>query len=91
MKHFDAKYIYAHQVLNIAYPHPLDNIEYLFLYDTRTVIAPGDASIIKEEIFSMVNSLATDTDNIIRITNLLNKFHMYTIYNEGDIQTLSND
>ena len=42
-------------------------------------------------IIAMVASLATDTNNILIITNLLNKCSMYTIYKEGDRQTLSND
>ena len=46
-KHCDAKYIHAHQVLNIAYSYPLDDIEYLLLDDTRTTISPGSYSIIK--------------------------------------------
>ena len=38
----------------------------------------------------MVTSLAPETNNIIRITNLLNGCHTYTTYKEGDSQTLSN-
>ena len=33
-KHCDAKYSHAHQVLNIAYSNPLDDIEDLLLDDT---------------------------------------------------------
>ena len=39
----------------------------------------------------MVESLATDTKNILLITNLLNKFLMYTKYKEGGSQTIRND
>ena len=39
----------------------------------------------------MVNSIATDTNDLILITNLFNKCHMYTTYNEVDSQNLSND
>ena len=45
-KNYYAKYIHSHQVLNIAYYNPLYNGEDLFLYDTRTVIAPGYSSVI---------------------------------------------
>ena len=59
--------------------------------DTRTTIAPGSASMIKGETITMVNSLAADTYDILRITNLLNKFPIYTADKEGDSQTLRND
>ena len=39
----------------------------------------------------MVTSIVTDTNNILQITNLLNKCPMYTTYKEGDSQTLRND
>ena len=39
----------------------------------------------------MVTSIATDTNKIIQITNLLNKCRMYSTYKEGDIHTLRND
>ena len=78
MKHFDSKYRYAHQVLNIAYSNPLDNIEDLFLDDTRTSIVPGADSVINEGIFYMVTTLATDTNDTLKTTNLLNKCPMYT-------------
>ena len=45
-KHFDAKYSYAHQVLNIAYSVPLYDIVDLLIDDIRTVIDPGYASMI---------------------------------------------
>ena len=53
-KHCDAKYIHAHQVLNIAYSNPLDDIEDLLLDDNRTATAPGAASTIKGKIIAMV-------------------------------------
>ena len=89
-KHCDAKNIHAHQVLNIAYSNPLDNIEDLFLDDIRNVIAPGAASMIKGKIITLVTSIRTDTNNIPQITNLLNKCPMYTTDKEGDSQTLMN-
>ena len=46
--------------------------------DTRTEISPGADSMVKGEIISMVKSLATDTNDILQISNLLNKCHMYT-------------
>ena len=46
-KHYDAKYSHAHQVLNIAYSNQLDDIEDLFLDDTKAAIYPGYASVIK--------------------------------------------
>ena len=63
--HCDAKYSHAHQVLNIAYYKKLDNIEDLFLDDNRTSIAPGTNFTTKEKIISMVNSLETETNNIL--------------------------
>ena len=39
----------------------------------------------------MGTSLETDTNDILWITNLLNKCPIYTIDKEVDIQTLSND
>ena len=89
-KNCDAKYIHAHQVLNIVYYNPLDNIKDLWLDDTRTVISFGATYMIKGEIIAMVTSLETDT-NCIQTTNILNKCPMYTTDKEGDIQTLSND
>ena len=46
--------------------------------------------MIKGKIIIVVTSLATVTNDIQLITNLLNKFHMYTTYKEGDNNTLSN-
>ena len=89
-KHCDNKYSHAHQVLNTAYSNPLNSIEYLLLDDTITEVAPGSASIIKGEI-AMVNSLATDNNAILRITNLFNKWPIYTTNKECGIQTLGND
>ena len=60
----------------IAYYNPLDDIEDLFMDDTRTLIAPGSYPVIKGEIIAMVTSLATDTNDVLRITNLLNKCTM---------------
>ena len=71
MKDCDAKYIHTHQVLNIAYSNPLDDIEEIFMDDTRTAINPGSASKIKGKIFAMLTSLKTDTNGILQITNLL--------------------
>ena len=45
----------------------------------------------KEKIIAMVNSLETDTNKILWITNLLNKRPMYKTYKEVDIQNLMND
>ena len=90
-KHCDVKYSHAHQVLNISYSDPLDDIEYLFLDNTRTEIAPGAASMIKGKIIAMATSLANDTSDLLQITNLLNKCTMYTTDKEGDSQTLRND
>ena len=87
----DAKYIHAHQVLNIAYSNLLEDIENIFLDDTRTTKAHGDSSIIKGVIMTMVTSLETDNNNILRITNLFNKCHMYTTEKEVEIQTLRNN
>ena len=39
----------------------------------------------------MVASLAIYTNDILQITNLLNKSHIYTIDKEGVSQTLRND
>ena len=39
----------------------------------------------------MTTLLETDTNGILRIANLLNKFPMYTSYNKGNSQTLRND
>ena len=39
----------------------------------------------------MVTSLATDTNYILKMVNLLNKCPMYTTYKEGYSQTLRND
>ena len=89
-KHCDVKYSHAYQVLNVVYYNPLDDIEYLLLDDTRTSISLGAASIIKGEIIEMVNSLETDTNDILIITNLLNKCTMHTTDKEGDIYTLRN-
>ena len=47
--------------------------------------------MIKGEIFTMVTSLATDTNDILQITNLLNKCPEDTTDKEGDIQTLRNE
>ena len=46
--------------------------------------------MIKGKIIIVVTSLATVTNDIQLITNLLNKFHMYTTYKEGDNNTLTN-
>ena len=46
-KHCNAKYSHAHQVLNIAYSNPLDDIEDLVLDDTRNSISTVYASMIK--------------------------------------------
>ena len=78
-KHCDAKYSYAYQVLNIAYSNPCDDIEDILLDDTRTIISHGADSIIKIKTIAMMTSLATDTNDILRITNLLNNFPMYKI------------
>ena len=56
-KHCDTKYSHAHQVLNIACSNPLDDIEDLFLDDTRTAISPGAASMTKGNIIEMVTPL----------------------------------
>ena len=45
----------------------------------------------KEKKTAMVNSLATDTDDILKITNILNKCTLYTKVKEGDSQTLKNE
>ena len=90
-KHCDAKYSHAHQVLNIAYSNPLDNIEDLFLDDTRTTIYTGSAAMIKGGIITMVTSLATDTNDILRITKLLKKCPVYTTDKECDSRTIIND
>ena len=47
--------------------------------------------MIKGIMIKMVTSIEADTNNILQITNLFNKFPMYTIYKEGDSQTLRND
>ena len=39
----------------------------------------------------MTTSLVTDTSEILRITNLLNKCHMYTTEKKVDSHKLSND
>ena len=72
-KHCDVKYINAQQVLNITYSNPLEYIQDLFLYDTRTAISHGYPSMVKGKIITMVISLSTGPNNILRITNLLNK------------------
>ena len=56
-----------------------------------TAISLGDATIIKGKIISMVTSLATNTNDILQITNLLNKCPMYTTDKEGDSHTLRKD
>ena len=78
-------------MLNIEYYNPLYDIEDIFLDDTRNTIAPGAASVIKGGIITMVNSLATDTRDILWITNLLNNSPMYTTDKGGDCQTLRKD
>ena len=90
-KHCDAKYIHAHQVLNIAYSNLLEDIENIFLDDTRTTKAHGDSSIIKGVIMTMVTSLETDNNNILQVTNLFNKCHMYKTEKKVEIQTLRNN
>ena len=62
-----------------------------YLDDTRTTISTGAVSIIKVKIITMVTSLETDTNNILQITNLLNKCPMYTTDNQCNSQTLRND
>ena len=78
-KHFGVKYRHVHQFLNTSYSNTFDDIEYPFMDDTRTAISPVDDSVIKGKIIARVASLATNTNDIIKITNLLNKFPMYTI------------
>ena len=90
-KHCDAKYSHSHQVLNITYSNPLYDIEYQLLDNTRTRRAPEASSTIKGKKTAMVNSLATDTDDILKITNILNKCTLYTKVKEGDSQTLKNE
>ena len=77
-KHCDAKCSHAHQVINKAYSNPLENIEDILLDDTRTKIAPGYASMIKGKIIAMFTSLATYTNDILRINNHFNNCPMYT-------------
>ena len=89
--HWYAKYSHIHQVLNIEYSNQLEDIEDLFLDDTRNAISTGSASTIKGKIISMVTSLKTDTNSILWTTILLNKFHMYTMEKEGDSKTINND
>ena len=73
-KHFDVKYSHTHQFLNIkiTYSNTLENTEELFLDDNRTTIYTVDASMIKKQIIAMLTLHATETNNILRITNLLN-------------------
>ena len=59
--------------------------------DTRTSIAPVAAFMIKGKTIIMVTSLETDTNSIIQITNLLNKYNIYAADKESDSQTLRND
>ena len=66
------------KVLNIEYSNPLDDIEDLFLDDTRMAISPGYAFVIKGGVIAIVTSLSTDTNDILLIPNLLNKCPMYT-------------
>ena len=59
--------------------------------DTRSVIAPVADSTIKGNIITMVTSLATYTNDIQLIINLLNNFPTYTMEKDSDSQTLKND
>ena len=47
--------------------------------------------MVKSKIKAMVTSLETDTNDILRINNLTNKFHMYTTDKVGFICTIRND
>ena len=91
MEHCDAKYNQAHQVLNILYYNLSYNIEELFMDDTRTVISHGYSFTVKGEIVVMVTSIETDTNDILRITNLLNNCPMYTSDKEVDSRSHIND
>ena len=90
-KHYYAKYSHAYQVLNISFSNPLYDIDGILSYDNITIIVTGSDSTIKGEIIKTVTSLASETNDILLITNLLNKCPMYTTDKEGDNQNLRSD